>query len=103
MVRKRIASLSRAAAPRWSTAARAHGCNLKLLRSAREHIEREDTGENEDCRDQQQRDVADYSDRSAHGDYLWLGRFVVVVFLCSGFRGDQRPTGLAAFPRLSGD
>jgi hypothetical protein len=46
------------------------GCDLKLPRGAREHIEGEYAGENEDCRDQQQRDVADYSDQSAHGDYL---------------------------------
>src|SRR5204862_2273969 len=78
-------------------------CNLKLLRGAREHIEREHAGENEDCRDQQQRDIADYSDQSAHGDYLSLARFVVGVFVCCGFAGDQRPLGLAAFPRLSRD
>src|SRR3954452_18011071 len=61
-----------------------HGCSLKLLRGAREHIEREHACENEDCRDQQQRDIADYSDQSAHGDYLSLARFVVGVFLCCG-------------------
>ena len=74
-----------------------HGCNLKLLRGTREHIEREHAGENEDCRDQQQCDIADYSDQSAHRDYLSLGRFAVGCFFALPSEGIS-VLGLAAFP-----
>ena len=44
-----------------------HGRDLKLPRAVGDDVEREHAGENDDCGDREQQDVADYSYQPAHG------------------------------------